>query len=416
MALRVMAVLGLDGTGFQQGLSRADTAVRRFSRSVNATLGSRFAALFSVGAAGYAIRQTIEYADRLNDLSARTGITVEKLQKFERATEDNGSSLEELIGFFERLDVARRRALENPTGMQAISMARLGISGKELTQSAPEIAAQIGLKLKAAGNFEPFIADLVAVGSRGSTRLVAALKAGLDEGYSDLSVMSTETASQLSEVKDKFGALRQEIMANLAPALVYIVKQLSLFYLNMQIGAAVVVDALGKVAQGAKEVAGPGKAWHQKWIPYAHLMDREFYSVLNRERNAWKALIRTINPFETMSEEFGKGFTKPPKTDLGEIVAQIIKMWEDANKPPPPGGPTIPPIFGGGNKQDALVAAKQLMSDPLVRTGNFLGTGRNILESLANRQVQLLQSIDKSTKKMAEKTQEEDPLGLGGAQ
>lgn len=46
---------------------------------------------------------------------------------------------------------------------------------------------------------------------------------------------------------------------------------------------------------------------------------------------------------------------------------------------------------------------KPLESDALIRVGNFLGTNRGILESLANRQVQLLVSIERNTKKVADK-------------
>jgi len=144
MALRVMATLGLDGTGFQQGFARADSTVKRFSSSFNSAIGGRFAAIFSVGAIGYAIRKTIDYAGSLNDLADRTGATVEELQRFDAAAKANGTTLETLISFWERLNASRAEAIRNPAGTRAAAFSTLGIGGAQLRgASAIDISRQI---------------------------------------------------------------------------------------------------------------------------------------------------------------------------------------------------------------------------------------------------------------------------------
>jgi hypothetical protein len=390
MALKVTGILGLDGTGFFQTLNRADASVRRFSSGVTSALTGRFAQLFSVGAVGYAIKRTIDYAGKLTDLSARTGVAVESLQRFDRAARDNGSSLDKMVTFWERLARARELALKDPKGMQAAAFASLGVSGGDLGKlSNEELTKQIAMKFKGQTDIQALVAPLQEVGGRGAMELAAAFQAGLDEQYGDLDVMSAEQADILDEVGDKFDSLMQELTVKLAPAIITAIDAFKKLWDNFVIGGAIVQGFGVALLDGLKGLWDAIKSGNVWTLGGAAAVFKNAFESAAKEQ--WKNIDDVTIGVQAEREE----------RDKAEADARARRIAARERKPG---------AFSASEPDPQQYSIKPASGDSLIRVGNFLGTSTNILEAIANRQVQLLVSIEKNTRKAADKT--ESDLGI----
>ncbi len=382
MALRVTGVLGLDGTPFHQTLTRADIAVRRFGTGVAA----HFAGLFTIGAVGIAIHKTIEYATRITDLAGRTGKSVESLQRFDRWTKNNATSLEQLIRFWEKLEVARAKALGgNQASQQAF--AKFGITTAQLkTTGSDELTKIISQAYSKAANTDALVAPLKEIGGRGAMALAAAFREGFTDEYEKMRVMNAEEADTLKELSDKWNDLNQALKILVAGPLVQAIDGIKEFtrYLNYLI--PVLMQTKVGLRGGAE---GALKGMESPWAIFqggfggigmaARLISGFFKGYRKAELEGGDALAGGI---EAANRESAAA-------DKARQAARIARRLR---------GPQ------GGFLGDAGGRFVPLQSDTLIRVGNFLGTNRNVLESLANRQVQLLVRIEEHTRKMADQS------------
>lgn len=104
--------------------------------SVNAALG-RIAFGSVVGAAGFAagVLQIARGLDDLNDASASTGATVERLSALDRVARENGGNLETVSGALLRLNTVLREAKPDSPGAKALEA--IGLSAKQLRDLDP---------------------------------------------------------------------------------------------------------------------------------------------------------------------------------------------------------------------------------------------------------------------------------------
>jgi hypothetical protein len=212
--MELLVKIGVDQAKLQASLGRMGAA---FSGAI----GGRLGGLIGAAAIEQTIRKTAEYAGKLVDLSTQTGVSIEALQRFDRAAKENGTSLESMIGLWDKLNTARAAALKDKGGTAAKAFGALGVSEKQLQSgSAEEITKTIAVAFQNSTNVESLVAPLRAVGGRGATEMVALFRAGLDQIYQDISVMTAAQAHELDELDDKFATLGQTISIGVAPALV----------------------------------------------------------------------------------------------------------------------------------------------------------------------------------------------------
>ena len=89
MSLNLIARLGLDGKAFQTGLARAKGQTNQFAGGVK----RQFVGMFGAAAIGIAIKKATDYADEINNLSRRLGVSTKALQEFNYAANLSGSDL-----------------------------------------------------------------------------------------------------------------------------------------------------------------------------------------------------------------------------------------------------------------------------------------------------------------------------------
>jgi hypothetical protein len=134
----VRARLDLDASGFQQGLSKAGSSLNAFAGGQLSSIKGMLAGAFTVGAVTKLASDAIDLGGRMDDLSKRTGVSAESLQRLEYAAKQNGTSVEALAGGMQKLAVARQKALEDKNGNEADAFSKLGISIQEVAALSPE--------------------------------------------------------------------------------------------------------------------------------------------------------------------------------------------------------------------------------------------------------------------------------------
>jgi hypothetical protein len=118
-------------------LRNTETAFGAVSRNANEALGvfAKYGDTWIArGGFGVLVSQVANYADKISDLSKRTGIGVEALQRFEFVAKTNGSSLEAVALAAQRLG----ERLSSGDKSAVAAMNALGLSVSELIRMSPE--------------------------------------------------------------------------------------------------------------------------------------------------------------------------------------------------------------------------------------------------------------------------------------
>lgn len=248
MASRGLGTLTLDLVarigGFTEGLSKAERDLDKRSRAMEkraAEMGAKFkAAGAAIGvalaagaaAAGVAIKAAIDSADRLDELSARLGISTEKLSGWGYAAQLSGVSMDELAGALPRLSKAIAQAGDEGSKAGKLFKA-LGIDVKGGFASAEEILPQLADRFRNLNNQTLETALAMEVFGKSGASLMEFLNRG-SEGIAELEaraaslglVISQETAAAAAEFNDRLGDLQgvgqglaTSISAQLLPAL-----------------------------------------------------------------------------------------------------------------------------------------------------------------------------------------------------
>lgn len=113
--LSLVAKLGLDSTGFQQGINNASKQASQFGSSLKATL----AAAFSVAAVGAFVRNLGEAVGRIKDLSEQFGVTTTEIQNVDFALKQSGMAFEDFGQAMSKMGQARRDAVEGNMELRA---------------------------------------------------------------------------------------------------------------------------------------------------------------------------------------------------------------------------------------------------------------------------------------------------------
>lgn len=222
-------------------LDKANKKLSKFTKDADVTLGGigkTFLALGTAAAAGIAlmVKNAIDGADNLNDLSKSTGVSVEQLSRLSFAAKQSGADLEDVTKGFKKLNQSLTEAAGKATSDSALAFKALGIS---VTDATGKIRSGDEVLLEVADKFRGF-----ADGANKTTLAIALFgKAGekliplLDEGASGIKAMgdraeelglviSGDAAKAADEFNDRLGEMKaqlvdglgNQIAANVLPA------------------------------------------------------------------------------------------------------------------------------------------------------------------------------------------------------
>jgi hypothetical protein len=224
---KMMAEIGLDGSGFDLGAKRVESVAAKLNKEIQSQLGSQLMGIIGVAALEEAGRRTVEWGAKLSDLAKEAGLTAEAFQKMSYAFTSTGASQESMVSFLERLRSSRQAALDQPVGSEAKAFSRLGISSAELSSDSSEaLMRKIGTAIKN-GSLDQLEAPLREVGGRGAGALVAGFKAGIDEKGAELeksgAIMSDAQAARMKQVQEEFELLTKYLAVQMVPVVDFLI-------------------------------------------------------------------------------------------------------------------------------------------------------------------------------------------------
>ena len=127
------AKLALDASGFDRGLSVAQSSVMRFAK----TTGGLIAGAFALDKIIAGFSSAIEKGDQLQDIAEKFGVSASKLQLLGNAASVFGSGIDQVSAGLNKLSLAQQKALAGDNGL-ANTFAEVGISLDDLRSMRPE--------------------------------------------------------------------------------------------------------------------------------------------------------------------------------------------------------------------------------------------------------------------------------------
>jgi len=179
--LSLLAKLGLDATGFNQGLKSASREADNFGTRVGASLKGKLAGAFTVGAAVQATRFIINHASKVQDLSEQYDITTTEVQRLSHALELGGLKFEDFGQAMDRFGALRKAAV----GGDEKAIANFEQFGITMTDLEDPLNRNLDLIIKLSGALSKLAltaaqrADLREMFGRSGGRLLTTLKGGV---------------------------------------------------------------------------------------------------------------------------------------------------------------------------------------------------------------------------------------------
>lgn len=365
MALKLVGEISLDGSGFSRGLQKAGQEANKFAGSSLGGIKSAIAGAFSVGAITALTQKTIEYAGHINDLADRLGVTTDYLQEMQFVAKQNGASVDELTASFEKLGAARLAALGGDVKAQQ-NFATLGVTMGDLqTKGTAGIMDTIAAQFKAFGNNDALKTAFKEIGGKGAGALVPSFIDGLQEGRAKAreagAVISEDVLLQIDSIGDRFDQLKLRLMAEFAPAIVFVTDAIGNAVTNLRayaagLGALTSQVDFGKAAKANFSLKG--------------ILSGGSIGELARQLGAG-----SVGAGDAFNTQIDAGL-KAQQRDQMERAAKIASRRNAANG------------FGGQNNFSPT-GIKASRSDSLVSVGNFLGSSSGGIVSIAKQQLEV---------------------------
>jgi len=195
------AKLALDASGFDRGLSVAQSSVMRFAKTTGGLLAGAFALDKII--AGFS--SAIEKGDQLQDIANKFGIAASSLQQIGNAASLSGSGIDDVASSMNKLSVNAGKAIGGDTGLVK-AFENIGLSVEQLKGMSPQdIFFALSKSIKATN--DPLVAFAKAQGVAGKsvTQLLETLKMGPDEiqkAGDAMGVFSDQQIASLSTLSD----------------------------------------------------------------------------------------------------------------------------------------------------------------------------------------------------------------------
>lgn len=162
---------------FVTDMGKAEKSVKNFKSSTSELQSFIKGIGFAAVAASVTVwaKSMIDAGDALNDMSQRTGVSIENLASLETAANQNGTSLEGLAAGIQKLNLSLSQS--RSSNEMASALERLGITSND----AMEALFQMADTVAQAGDSGQYLADVQKVLGKGYAELLPLLKAGRSE-------------------------------------------------------------------------------------------------------------------------------------------------------------------------------------------------------------------------------------------
>lgn len=214
--LSVVYRIAADISGLQKGVAQAAQSTQKLEQMAS-RLGESLAKAFTIGAMVAVGKQFVDLGSKLTDLSQKTGISTDGLQKLQLAFEQEGVSIDTVTTSVTKL---ARNLLEGDKSTVA-AMTKLGLSMVDLKQMAPE--KQFLAVADAIGNIQNPTEKAwaaIQIFGKGGAELLAGLTGHLTETTDEFErmglIIDKETIKAADDFGDKLGLLGRQLMGVVA--------------------------------------------------------------------------------------------------------------------------------------------------------------------------------------------------------
>jgi hypothetical protein len=308
--------------------------------------------------------------------------------------------MEQLTRAFEKLDVARAKALGGSAEGQKLMgrFQQLGISREDL-QSKTAANLFMGPMRNAAKNMNPedlgpVLKDIIG---KGFGEVIPVLSTDFEELQKKMQamgvIMDSTTAVKLKALGDEFSLLSQLITTQVGPALIALAE--GIYTGLLKIGQAVSGMAAAVGAGTSKWGAGDWLKGLVETSPLGAL----FHLVKSKgDLGAAGEDIAKATGFDLEAAAGASDEAQKPWIEKQKQLDALLKELEekakalDHQKPPTFDVEDESPLKPHREKQ------YRERGDALTRVGNFLGSSKDVLSDLAQKQVNLLQQIANNTR------------------
>lgn len=401
MSNSVRARMELDATGFQQGLSKAGASLNAFATGQLGSIKGMLAGAFTVGAIAKLATDAIDLGGKFDDLSKRTGVSAEELQRLDYVAKQNGSSIEALVGGLQKLAVARQKALEDPGGEQGKAFQDLGISIEEIARLSPEqLFYRIADAVKNQGAAVNNAASMSALLGRSFGELVPmmveggdGLRAMSDEATRLGVVLSTDTIKKLDALGDKLTSLKAQSVSWAAT-----------FAINVVSGFEALIE---EISMGMLEISGLSNP--DALAAHEAAMARIGSENLGLTPSKTKPnLSSEIGESTSEKNKRDKEAERAAKTAINDSVARglaLMKLDEESRR--------MDAEQEKQDQQDAIaqrdikegkgISVSAPISDNLARIGGYVGGAGSSALRVAERSEKIQEKMRDYLKKIAER-------------
>jgi uncharacterized protein YukE len=307
MDLRVF--LKLDGSGFQQGLTKATQSVSQAAK----TLTKNFAGLFTVGAVSMMGKEVMQLASQYTRLSLQTGLSTDKVQELAFAAKMSDSDVSTLARTYGRL--SKKISEARAGSIDAVNaLNRVGVSTQNIESLSPDAAfKQIAAGMADIGDETERSAALMAIFDRNAEELKPLLKElgqGMEQ-YRNQVKLTREEIETLDKAGDKYAAMWENVKVSSG-------KTASALE-QVHLGLAEYIDAL--LAYAGAVVSLDKNTTLSERVRGAESMYSEHVRQVEIRKGNGEFVIR--------EGDMGRGgkepFVNPPKS-------QTVDLWSDENK------------------------------------------------------------------------------------
>ena len=227
-------------TALQRGFKQVEGAAQTLTNRIGPLSGAlgALAPVATVGGLAALVSRTIDAGDKFNDLSQRTGVTVESLARFNKAAATSGTDIDSVAKALGRLSKGMYEAAETGKGPTADALRTLGVSAKDAAgnlKTADQVTLEIANKFKTMPDGVEKTALAMQLFGKAGAEMIPMLNEG-GAAIESLSVKMTgafaekadEYNDKLAMLGGKVGALATGITVALLPALDAIVTVLTM--------------------------------------------------------------------------------------------------------------------------------------------------------------------------------------------
>ncbi len=297
----------------------------------------------------------------------------------------NGGTADDLAKTLEKIADFRRKSLagsaQSPTLLA--TGAKLGLTPEFISSNgAQQIVEAVSKAFKAGGSTESLSSAFREIGGKGAKNLIATFVDGLEQGRAAAraagAVMSEDTVAQLDDLGDQFTTMWQQLLVTIGPIILTIIKSVRDMFEEIRADALAAYGFLSKAGSAmmsfykALAVGSPSEI-KEAWKNYFKMADEG----LDQARYNYKAQSGADKDAEIARDD---AVTERQRNRRARNKADVIPYVPFQEKP----------------------VKMSIQSDALTSIGNFLGSNnQSLLTRLAQRQTDLLQSIDGNIRTLA---------------